>query len=179
VLRSQEVERELALTNAERRNRALFESRTFRAATGNRKLNELLRNLPDKPVTFTDEFETSAGLLDLARRPGTYFALGRTGVRSDGDFTAHRKGDQITIEGEITHRLDSRAREENETGVISDSYDFDFPQPGAFEAGVLERWGEARPFEIALRRRQPVTATVRIDPRGGLPVERAVWGPIR
>jgi hypothetical protein len=130
ALGSAEVERELALTNAERRNRALFESRTFRAATDSHKLNELLRNRPDgKSVKFTDEFETSAGLLDLARRPGTYFALGRTGVRSDGDFTARRKGDLITIEGETAHRLDSRAREENRRGVISDPYDSISPSP--------------------------------------------------
>jgi hypothetical protein len=180
VLSSKDVESEPALTNAERRNRTLFESRTFRAATDEQKLNELLRALPDgKSVKFTDQFETSAGLLDLARRPGTYFALGRTGVRSDGGFTARRKGDLITIEGEVAHRLDSRPKAENERGLVGDPYDFDFPQPGSVTASVLERWGQARPFEVTSERRQPVTARVRIGPSGQLTVERVRWGTIR
>jgi hypothetical protein len=180
VLSSAEVEREPALTNAERANRTLFESRTLRAATDDEKLNSLLRHLPDGgSVKFTDDFETPAGLLDLARRPGTYFALGRTGVRSDGDFTARRKGDLITVKGEVVHRLDSRPSKDNDRGLIGDPYDFDFPQPGAVEATILERSGEARPFEMTSERHQPVTASVRIGRGGQLTVERAAWGPVR
>jgi hypothetical protein len=180
VLSPAEVEREPALTNAERANRALFESRTLRAATDDEKLNSLLRNLLDGgSVKFTDDFETPAGLLDLARRPGTYFALGRTGVRSNGDFTARRKGDLITVEGEVAHRLDSRPREENERGLVGDPCDFDLPQLGSIEATILERAGKARPFEMTSERRQPVTAAVRIGRGGQLTVERAAWGPVR
>lgn len=130
-------------------------------------------------IHAVDRFETTAGLLDLAKRPGTYFALGRTGVRSAGDFTARRKGDLITIEGTVAHRLDSRPEAENERGLVGDPYDFDFPQPGAVSAGALERWGRARPFEMTSERRQPVTARVRIGPGGRLTVERARWGEIR
>jgi hypothetical protein len=67
-----------------------------------------------------DHFETPAGLLDLARRPGTYFALGHTGVRSDGGFMARRKSDLITIEGTVAHRLDSRPEADNQRGLIGD-----------------------------------------------------------
>jgi hypothetical protein len=180
MLSSAEVEREPALTNAERANRTLFEARTFRAATGDEQLNALLRNLPDGgSAEFSDRFERPAGLLDLARRPGTYFALGRTGVRSEGGFAARRRGDLITIEGEVTHRLDSRPEAENERGLIGDPYDFDFPQPGSVTAGVLESWGQARPFEVTSERRQPVTARIRIGPNGQLTVERVRWGQIR
>jgi hypothetical protein len=179
-LSSKDVEREPALTNAERANRNRFETRTFRATTDDGVINELLRNLSDgNSVEFTDDFETPAGLLDLARRPGTYFALGRTGVRSDGDFTARRKGDLITIEGEVRHRLDSRPEAENKRGLVGDPYDFKFPQPGFVTAGVLEHWGRARPFEMTSERRQPVRARVRIGPGGRLTVERVRWGEIR
>lgn len=180
VLSSEDVEREPALTNAERANRTLFETRTLRAATDDEQLNSLLRNLPDGgSVKFTDDFETSAGLVDLARRPGTYFAFGRTGVRSDGDFTARRKADLFTVEGEVVHRLDSRPSDENKRGLVGDPYDFDLPQPGSVTAGVLESWGQARPFEMTSERRQPLSATVRIGRGGQLTVERATWGPIR
>jgi hypothetical protein len=114
-------------------------------------INELLRNLSDgNSVEFTDDFETPAGLLDLARRPGTYFALGRTGVRSDGDFTARRKGDLITMEGEVRHRLDSRPEAENKRGLVGDPYDFKFPQPGSVTAGVLAL-GPSTPIRDDLR----------------------------
>jgi hypothetical protein len=180
TLSSAEVEREPALINAERANRTLFEARTFTAATDTGERNELLRGLPDGgSVEFNDRFERPAGLLDLASRPGTYFALGRTGVRSDGEFTARRKGDLITIEGEVAHRLDSRPEAENERGLVGDPYDFEFPQPGSVTAGVLERWGRARPFEMTSERRQPVRARVRIGPGGRLTVERVRWGEIR
>jgi hypothetical protein len=180
ALTSAEIEREPALTNAGRANRTRLETGTFRAATRDRRLNKLLRDLPDGgSVEFSDHFESPAGLLDLARRPGTYFALGRTGIRSDGDFRARRQGDLITIEGEVLHRLDSRPSEGNDRGLIGDSYDFDFPQPGSLEAGFLERSGGARPFEITSERRQPVTARVRIEPGGRLTLDRAVWGSIR
>jgi hypothetical protein len=95
------------------------------------------------------------------------------------DFTARRKGDLITIEGEVAHRLDSRPEADNARGLVVDPYDFDFPQPGAVSAGVLERWGRAREFERTSERRQPVTARVRIGPGGRLTVERVRWGEIR
>ena len=100
-------------------------------------------------------------------------------MRSDGNFTASRKGDLIAIEGEVTHRLDSRPEAENERGLIGDPYDFDFPQPGAVEATVLERSGKARPFEMTSERSQPVTAAVRVGPGGEFTVERVRWGQIR
>ena len=80
-LSSADVEREPALTNAEQTNRLLFETRTFRAATGDQRLNESASQTAGRRVRWRldDSFETPAGLLDLAR---TSWHLLRSG--SDG-----------------------------------------------------------------------------------------------
>lgn len=178
---SAEVEAEPALRNAERANLTKFEAFTLTGTTGNKKLNELLKNLADgeSRIDLEDNFEAKMSLWDHLRQPGTYFALGRTGVRSDLKAKVKRVGDQIGLEGWVTHRLDNRGKEENAQGRFGDTIDFNPGQPGHAEAEILEQHGRATPYDIDYTRRQPVTATLRRGRDGSLTVERAIWGESR
>jgi hypothetical protein len=87
-----------------------------------------------------------------------------------------RVGDQVAVDGWVTHRLDNRGKEENEKGRFGETYDFNPGQPGHTEARVLELQGRARPFDINYTRKQSLTAIMRLGRDGGLTVERAIWG---
>lgn len=176
-----EVEAEPALRNAERANLNQFEAFTFTANTRDKDLNDLLRNLPDRgpAVDLKDNFEASLSLWDHLRRPGTYFALGRAGVRSDLEAKVKRVGDRIGVEGWVTHRLDNRGREENAKGRFGDTIDFNPGQPGHLGASILERHGRARPYDIDYTRKQSLTAILRRGRDGSLTLERAIWGEPR
>jgi hypothetical protein len=181
TLTAKEVDAEPALRNAERANLRRIEALTFTANTREKSLNDLLKNLPDRQaaVDLKDSFEIGPSFWDHMRRPGTYFALGRTGVRSELDAKAKRVGDQIAIEGWVTHRLDNRGREENKRGRFGDTIDFNPGQPGWPEASTLEPLGRAKPFDVDYTHKQSVTALIRRGPDGAFTVERAIWGDPR
>jgi hypothetical protein len=189
ALSRQEVEAQPLLLEAERANRLRFEAETFRGRSEKGELRAKLLGLPEGvPTTFEDDWERSYNLsrenkpsrnvgnaLDLLTHPGFYFAFGETGVRSNGRFEATRKGDRIGILGEVLHQLDSRPGDREP----ADDFDFAPGQPGAGAARRLEAAGEAKPFALSYRRRQPVAAAVRITPSGDLVLERSLWGEIK
>jgi hypothetical protein len=112
MLTSKEVEAEPVLRNAERANLRNLEALTFTANTGDENLNKLLRGLQDgqRITGLKDNFETNLSLLDYLRRPGAYLTFGRGAVRSNLDFDIKRVGDQIGIQGWVTHQLDNGGR---------------------------------------------------------------------
>ena len=188
ALSRQEVEAQPLLLEAERANRLHFETSTFLGLNKNGEQDTRLLSLPEGvPTDFEDDWKRSYNLssenppsrnarnaFDLLTHPGFYFAFGETGVRSDGRFQATRKGDRIAILGDVLHRLDSRPRDREP----ADDFDFDPGQVGSGPARRLEAAGQAKPFALTSRRRQPVAATVRITPSGGLVLERSLWGRV-
>lgn len=181
ALTSKEVEAEPALRNAERMNQARLEALTLTGKTGDESLNRFLKELPDgKPAArLKDKFETPLSFWDHLRRPGTYFAFGRAGVRSDLDAMVKKVGERIAVDGWVTHRLDNRSEDENKKNRFGDTYNFEQPQPGSSEAKMLEPRGLARPFDMGYERKQSLTAIIRQGRDGELTVERAIWGDPR
>lgn len=175
------VEVEAALRNAQRANQRLFEARTFTASSRDVLFNTALRNLQDRgpAVEIKTHQETGTSLWDYLRRPGSYFALGRSGVHSELTGKAKRVGNQIAIDGWVTHRLDNRSPGENARGIFNDKYDFRRPQPGGAAASVLEAHGRAQPFPMEYERKQPVTAILRLGSDGLPTVEQVIWGDVR
>lgn len=180
-LTSADVEAEPALRNAARANQRLFEIETFTANSGNKQFEALLRNLRDRgpAVDISSHQETGTSLWDYLRRPGSYFALGRSGVYSELNGKAKRVGNQIAIQGWVTHRLDNRSPEDNVKGIYNDEYNFRPSQPGGAETRVLEKHGRARSFPMEYERKQPVTAILRLGSDGSPTVERVIWGDAR
>jgi hypothetical protein len=161
----EEIARHPALLDAEDENRTRFESFTFTGLTGKPALNARLRDLPDgQSHDFYDEWDIGVP----ASRPSTYLAFGKTSVTSDGEFTAHRRGDALTIRGTVAHGFGQK-----------EVFDFEADQPGSHPAAVLEGAGEAAPFRMAYDRRQSVEAELRYEPDGSLTLRRATWGSIR
>ena len=99
----------------------------------------------------------------------TYFAFGQGEVRSDGNFTATRKGDVLTITGTLEHGSDTD----------DNRFDFNPGQIGSTSAGVLERRGNAKPFLMQFNRKQDVTVRLIYGTNGELPLINSNWGPIR
>jgi hypothetical protein len=177
VLSSEQVSRMPALVNAEGAGREQFE-RTFLADTDTPSVNSRLESLVDgQTVELADSWDTQAD--PNKGRIGDYAAIGRSFIRSEGIFQATRKGDLITIQGEVAHRLGVPDR--LRPGYVRDPYDFEAGQPGSFPAVTLEHAGKAKRFDMMSEpRRQNVTARVRIRPGGRLVLdEPPTWGPIR
>jgi hypothetical protein len=161
----EEIARHPALLEAEDENRTRFEARTFTGRTGNRDLNAELLNLQDgASYNFFDKWDNGIPISG----PSTYFAFGRTGVTSNGAFSAHRNGDVLTVRGYVGHGFGAR-----------EVFDFHFGQPGSQSAAILEGAGEAAPFHMAYDRVQGVEAELRYEPDGSLTLRRASWGAIR
>lgn len=161
----EEIARHPALLDAEDGNRTRFEALTFTGLTGKPALNARLRNLPDgQSHEFYDEWDTGVPV----SRPSTYLAFGKTSVTSDGEFTARRSGDVLTIRGTVAHGFGQK-----------EVFDFEADQAGSHPAAVLEGAGEAAPFRMAYDRRQSVEAELRYEPDGSLTLRRALWGAIR
>ena len=143
------------IRSAEARNRGLFETRTFRAQSGNKKANRALEKLVDggKPETIEDWY-------DYDQRPGRslmtaissgsdfYFSVGRTKIRTTVKFDAWRVGDVIHIEGVATN-------------VWGDIYNFDPLQPGRVAARALQKYRGAKPFKFGATWKQKFRGTVR------------------
>lgn len=178
VLTSEQIGSMPALQKAEEAARKKFED-TFTATTLNAKLNERIRGVVEgTPLDFSDFWDTQINL--ASSRPGNYEALGRTTINSKGIFRATRKGDIITIAGEVTHRLG--VRDLTRPGEhYRDPYDFDPGQPGSFPAITLEHAGKAKRFDMVSEpRRQHVVARVRVQKDGSLELEGLPsWGTIQ
>lgn len=88
-------------------------------------------------------------------------AFGRAKLQSKGDFTATRRGDEIKIEGLVTHGM-------------SDRYDFNPGQVFSDDARLLEKYRGARPFDRTARWPRRMTGTIRIKD-GKLSDPRFTW----
>ena len=92
-------------------------------------------------------------------------AYGSNNLASEGDFTAKRQGDRITIEGTVRQ-------------IWNEPYDFEQGQPGAVEGHTLERHRKAKPYRSFAQWEQPVRAVVRIRNGRLHDVEFVKWGEI-
>lgn len=176
----EEMSKHPAYDDAIDHNRTMFESGTFTGNTNNNDVKKALFGLKDgDSANFADDWERNVNAFDNISspskmnltEPSTYFAFGRSGVRSDGNFTAKRSGDDLMISGNILNRLGSK---DNET----EAFDFNPGQPGSSEARVLERLGKAKPFAMDYRRRQTVQAQGRYEPDGTITVLKTLWGDL-
>jgi hypothetical protein len=110
----------------------------------------------------------------IISRPSTYFAFGRTGTRSVGQFEATRQGDNVIITGAVTHGMTSPR-----VGQDTETFDFNPGQIGDEQSVTLERAGEAAPFGMRYERSQDVSALLRRSPDGSLTLRGVTWGALR
>lgn len=170
VFTNQEIERHAPLLRYEDENRTAFKSYSFVGETSRGIPTGTLQNLPDgESVAYGDYFNPP----QIPHRLSTYMAFGRTGVVSRFEGTATRRGDEIEIEGEVTHDFDGG------NGRPGELFDFNPGQPGRSSAVEAEAAGEARPFEMRMDRRQSVSALTRREPNGLFTLQSATWGRIR
>jgi hypothetical protein len=166
---SREAAREFRpIKEAEIENEQRFENRTFLARTRNEELNRKLRGLKDgestplPPDNWDVDYDPKRIAEDFARgETDFYFAFGRTKVKSDVLFRATRHGDQIHIEGTVSHGW-------------NDVYDFTRTQPGGGGALALQEHRGARPFDVAAAWSRKVRGTVDIR-NGELTNPRFQW----
>jgi hypothetical protein len=177
---AEEMNKHPAYGDAIDHNRSLFESKTFTGNTSNSTLNRTLRGLRDGEVaSFSDHWNRNINAFDKFgtpsktnfSQPSTYFSFGRSSVYSDGDFSATRKGRNLTISGNVLNRLGDDTQD-------TEVFDFNPGQIGSSEARVLERSGLANPFAMDYRRRQTVEARGRYEPDGTITILRALWGDL-
>lgn len=169
---AEEMSNHPAYDDAIDHNRTMFESNTFTGMTKKLGIREKLLGLQDgQSASFQDNWDRNINSLSTYNfsRPSTYFAFGRSGIRSDGDFTATRNGDYLTISGNVLNRLGDGKHDTEE-------FDFNPGQIGSPEARVLERAGLAKPFAMDYRRRQTVEAQARYEPDGTITLLKALWG---
>ena len=170
VFSNEEIERHSPLLRYEDENRTAFESFTFVGENRRGVATGALQNLADgESVTYGDYFNPP----QIPHRLSTYMAFGRTGVLSRFEGTATRRGDEIQIEGEVSHDFSGG------NGRPGELFDFNPGQPGHSSAVEAETAGEARPFEMRMDRRQTVSALTRREPNGLFTLQSATWGPIR
>lgn len=108
-----------------------------------------------------------------ASKPSTYLSFGRSGVRSQGDFEATRKGDRLVIQGTVGNTLKSK----NGKGEFQpfERFDFNAGQIGDRQARALEGSGEANPFDMKYDTQQNVEAELQYEPDGTLTLLRSLW----
>jgi hypothetical protein len=180
----EEIARHRPIARAEDTNRTRFEVYTFTGRTGDKDAREALLGVRDgETLRFEDDwdrgFEYGASVLQPGRPAAagldlgldTYGTFGRGEVKSQGQFTVSRRGDNLRITGEVGHGFDT---EQNDN-----RFDFNEGQPGHRQARVLEAAGKSAPFDMQYDRRQTVAADVRRDGDGSLTVQRVRWGPLR
>ncbi|MGH6901014.1 MAG: hypothetical protein ACREJ5_31415 [Geminicoccaceae bacterium] len=183
VLTREDASRIPLIRMAEDRTRNHFETRTF---VGHGDLAERLRTLPDggtakikqtfdgainfarpedtNPLGYVGKIGRDA--LAIARDIPGYLALGRTSVRSDGEWDVMRRGNHFIFRGGVTHTL-------------NDPFDFDEDQPGGAEARVLEDAGESSSFTIRHTHEEPSYAVSELRPDGRFRLKSARWGQQR
>lgn len=101
--------------------------------------------------------------------PDTCGTFGRYGVDSKLNFSGRRLGNDLFVTGDATHSFDPRDAR----------IDFNSDQPGSGPARVLERVGQAKPFNFLWSRREPMQARLRYEPDGSLTLNSATWGSSR
>ena len=156
-------------------NRTLFESNTFIGNLDNKDAKQAILGLEDGgTVNFQDSWDRNINSFNTYNfsQPSTYFAFGRSSVRSDGNFTATRNGDSLTISGNVLNRLGDKRNE-------AEKFDFNPGQIGSPQARVLERAGMAKPFAMNYRRRQTVEAQARYEPDGTITLLKTLWGNLK
>lgn len=169
---TEEMSKHPAYDDANDHNRTMFESRTFTGSTDNNDAKKALFGLEDgKAIDFQDNWDRNINSFNTYNfsRPSTYFAFGRSGVRSEGEFTATRNGDNLTISGNVLNRLGDKRSD-------TEKFDFNPGQIGSSEARILERAGTAKPFDMDYRRRQSVEAQARYEPDGTITLLKTLWG---
>lgn len=175
-----EMSKHPAYDDAIDHNRTMFESRTFTGNTDKDDAKKALFDLKDgDSVQFSDNWQRNINAFDKIGSlekmnltgPSTYFAFGRSGVHSNGDFAATRSGDSLTITGSVLNRLGDKDHE-------TEAFDFNPGQIGSPEARILERSGMAKPFAMDYRRRQSVKAEGRYEPDGTITLLKSLWGDL-
>jgi hypothetical protein len=170
VYSNAEIARHGPLLRYEDQNRSMFESFSFVGENDRGNPTGVLQNIRDgEMVNYHDNFLSSG----TPHWPSTYLAFGRTGVLSKLTGTARRDGDNIFIDGEVTHDFNGG---NNQGGEL---FDFNPGQPGRRSATEAEAAGEARPFTMHMDRRQTVSALARYEPNGLLTLQRVDWGAVR
>lgn len=155
--------------DGEEENRDRFVNRTFLARRTSNKSALRLRDMQDgDEINFQDNWDSTFDFSDVAYSyllGDANFALayGVNNLKSNGEFTAKRQGDRITIEGVVRQ-------------TWKEPYDFERGQPGAAEGHTLERHGKARPYQSIAEWEQPVRAVVRIRNGRLHDVESVKWG---
>lgn len=179
---NEEIDRYPRITNAEDVNRTRFESSTFTGRTANEALNQKVNSLQDgQSVSLNDIWDSAIGALpdlfgaapirDLERA----VTIGSTTVRSRGDFTATRQGNDVEINGTVRHGF----RETDGYPEGQEQFDFNPGQPGSSQARILEGAGKTKPFGMSYNKLQDVTAQFRREPNGTLVLRRVTWGATR
>lgn len=166
---AQEMEAHPAYGDAIDRSRSNFETKTFTGRTGRSAFNDRLLGLQDgETIQMNDYWDGNIGL----SQPSTYFAFGRSGLRSEGDFTATRNGDRLNIRGNVLSRM----------GTDKDKpelFDFNPLQIGYREGRFLEDMDEAKPFAMDYQRTQDVEAELQYEPDGSLTLLESLWGELK
>lgn len=119
--------------------------------------------------SIADHWDSETGHFGNARKliggDGDFVAaFGRTNVTSTVDVKVTRVGNQIRIEGTVTH-------------VWDDAYDFERMQPFADGALALQKHRGAKPFKFGASWQQRVTGTVDIR-NGRLTNPKIQWQDI-
>ncbi len=178
-----EIEAHLPVAEAEDFNRTQFESRTLAGLTEKQDAKEAMLGVKDGETRrFTDYWHAGLNYGGTVRsRPAasvgrllnadTFASFGQGEVRSEGDFTVSRRGDDLTVEGVIGHGFDP--------SKTDNLYDFNAGAIGGRAASRLEQAGEAVPFRLQYDRRQDVRALVRREPGGSLTVRDVRWGRVQ
>lgn len=153
-------------------NRTRFEANTFTGRTKNDTLNGRLLGLQDgETYSFKDNWKSGFTF----SQPSTYMAFGRSGIFSEGDFKAYRRGDRLYIQGTVQNRLGSEAKNK-EADRETEAFDFNPGQIGYRQGQALEDVGEANPFGMDYRTQQSIEAEMQYEPDGNLVLLRSTWG---
>ena len=179
ILNGNEMVRHPIYGEAVDKNRTRFESSSFTGNSKNGNMWSELMGIPDGGSRrIKDDWDVNVN----TSGPATYLNFGRFSVNSDGNFDVARKGDKFTWSGVVDHRLGANDKNKH---FIPERFDFNPGQPGSGAAEVAERYGAAKPFDMAYPNRQRVDAQVVYDPtpteqfpNGCFTVERVDWRPL-
>jgi hypothetical protein len=157
------------IRNAEQKNDQRFE-RSFLPDAMNGHAEKLEKLKDGESVLIEDRFAVDYGpgayalqTMDTSTRDYA-LAFGRLGLKSNGNFTATRRGDEIHIEGIVDHHF-------------KDPYDFNPGGPYSSDPNLLERHGKAKSFDRRALWSRRVTGTIRME-NGRLGDPQFTWQDI-
>ncbi len=175
ILDAAEVRKKDFIRDAEKSNRERF-NRSF---SKTEKLgSQLLKLKPGHSINLKDNWDYEIGLLPLKiitnLEPSRshflrgdldeYLSSGTSFLKSEGNFTAKRHNNNISLEGIVTHRWE-------------DLYDFETMKPFGAGAYALEEAGRAQNFNIHSQWQQRMNATMNLK-NGKLVSRRITWQDI-